>query len=269
MGKGGAIDIHKQLLLAISSQRIPRVDRVLDVGFRHGTGIHGMLKLIKKAADGTYHPKGFDEEEELQALLFLRLGGTRVADVAHRICGIPAVSTIRKRTMIPQITPSPSFPTSYEIGCNIAASFKAIHELLGVTTQNMLHAVIMFDEISVERRPRWDDKTNKVLGVCREHGQDTSLEFTSEQDLQTLWEELQCGKIHVAHEVGLPTSDTRHGHRINVHRSFIEGNSRCDRGSKPNITALQCASCPYLWKLQARDSQRPRWIDPGRSQCRK
>jgi len=34
-----------------------------------------MLKLIKKAADGTYHPKGFGEEEELQALLFLYLGG--------------------------------------------------------------------------------------------------------------------------------------------------------------------------------------------------
>jgi hypothetical protein len=216
VGKEGSIDIHKQLLLAISSQRIPRVDRVLHVGFHHGTGIHGMLKLIKKAAEGTYHPKGFDEEEELQALLFLRLGGARVADVAHRICGTPAVSTIRKRTIIPQITPSPSFPTSCEIGCNIAASFEAIHELLGATTQNMLHAVIMFDEISVERRPRWDDKTNKILGVCREHGQDTSLEFTSEEDLQTLWEELRCGKIHVAHEVGLPM--------VTVERSSIESN---------------------------------------------
>ena len=202
--KEGIIDIHKQLLLAISSQRIPRVDHVLRVGFRHGTGIHAMLEQIKRAADGAYHPKGFDEEEELQALLFLRLGGARVADVAHRIFGTPAVSTVRKRTIIPQITPSPSFPTSYEIGSNIAASFKPICELLGATTQNMLHAVIMFDEISVERRPRWDDKTNKILGVCREHGQDTSMEFSSEEDLQTLWEELRCGKIHLAHEVSLP-----------------------------------------------------------------
>jgi len=67
----------------------------------------------------------------------------------------------------------------------------------------MLHTVIMFDEISVERCPRWDDKTNKVLGVCHKHGQDTNLEFNSEDDLQTLWGELGCEKIHLAHEVHL------------------------------------------------------------------
>ena len=208
----GTIDIHKQLLLAISSQRIPQVDRVLQVGFRRGTGIHAMLRLIKKAAEGTYHPKGFNEEEDLQALLFLRLGGARVANVAHHIFGTPAVSTIRRRTIIPQIIASPSFPTSYEVGCNIAACFKAMCDVLGAPAQKMPHAVIMFDEISVEKRPRWDDKTNKILGVCREHGQETSLEFTSEEDLQTIWEELGCGKIHLAHEVRPP---------VHVHRSSI------------------------------------------------
>jgi len=40
--------------------------------------------------------------------------------------------------------------------------------------------------------------------VCRKHGQDTSLEFTSKEDLQAMWEELQSGKIHLAHEVRLP-----------------------------------------------------------------
>ena len=201
VGKEGTIDVHKQMLMAISSQRIPRIDRVLRIAFSQGTGIHAMLDLIKKAAKGTYHPKGFDEEEDLQALLFLRLGGARVADVAHRIFGTPGVSTIRTRTIIPQILASPSFPTSHEIGCNLDASFKAIRDILGASTQKILHAVIMFDEISVEARPCWDDKTNKILGVCREHGRHTSLEFTSEEDLQTLWEEVQCEKIHLAHEV--------------------------------------------------------------------
>jgi hypothetical protein len=68
----------------------------------------------------------------------------------------------------------------------------------------------MFDKLLTEKRPRWDDKSNKILGVCQEHGHDTSLEFTSEEDLQALWEELAAmayGKIHLAHEVsvdGLP-----------------------------------------------------------------
>lgn len=75
IGNEGIIDVHKQLLLAISSQRIPRIDHVLRVAFRRGTGIHSMLELVKRAAEGTYHPRGFDEAEDLQALLFLRLGG--------------------------------------------------------------------------------------------------------------------------------------------------------------------------------------------------
>jgi len=142
VGKQGAINVHKQLLLAISLQHIPHVDHVLHVGFRHGTSIHTMLELIKKAAEGTYHPKGFDKEEDLQALLFLCLGGVQVADVAHHIFGTPAVSTIRRRTIIPPILASPSFPTPNEIKWNITSSFKAISDILGMSTQKMLHASI-------------------------------------------------------------------------------------------------------------------------------
>jgi hypothetical protein len=72
----GIINIHKQMLLALSTQCIPQIDCVLWVGFKHGTGIHLMLEMIKKAVEGMYHPKGFDEEEDLQALLFLCLGST-------------------------------------------------------------------------------------------------------------------------------------------------------------------------------------------------
>ena len=200
-GKEGVLDDHKQMMVAISSQRIPRIDQVLRAGFRHGTGIHSMLELVKRAAEGTYHPKGFDEEDDLQALLFLRLGGARVADIAHHIFGTPSVSTIRTRTSVPQICPSPSFPTRYEIEHNTAASFEGLLDVLGVSANKQLHAVVMFDELSTEKRPRWDDKSNKILGICREHGCGTSLEFTSEEDLQTLWEELARGKIHLAHEV--------------------------------------------------------------------
>jgi hypothetical protein len=94
-GKEGVIEVHKQMLLALSMQRIPWIDRVLRVDFKNGAGIHTMLDLIKKAAEGTYHPKGFDKEEDLQALLFLHLGGAHIADITHRIFGTPSVSTIR------------------------------------------------------------------------------------------------------------------------------------------------------------------------------
>jgi len=149
-GKEGKIDIHKQLLLAILLQHITCVDQVLHVGFCHGISIYTMLELIKKAAEGMYHPNGFDEEEDLHVLLFLHLGSAQVTDVAHHIFGTPAASTIQRRTIIPQLIASPSFPTSHEIESNIAASFKAIRDILGASMQKVFHAVIMFDKISVE-----------------------------------------------------------------------------------------------------------------------
>lgn len=201
IGKEGIIDIHKQMLLALSTQRISRIDHVLRVGFRRGASIHSILETVKRAAAGTYHPKGYDEEDDLQALLFLRLGGARVADIAHHIFGTPSARTIRTRTTVPQIIPSPSFPTCDEIKRNIVASFEGLLDGLGISGQNMLHAVAVFDELAIEKRPRWDDKSNKVLGVCREHGKGTSLEFTTEEDLETLWDELGNERIHLAHEV--------------------------------------------------------------------
>jgi hypothetical protein len=201
VGQEGVIDVHKQMLLALSTQRIPRIDHVLRMGFKRGVGIHSMLETIKRAATGTYHPKGYNEEDDLHALLFLCLGGARVADIAHHIFGTPSARTIRTRTTVPQIIPSPSFPSCNEIQRNIVASFKGLLDGVSISGQKMLHAIAMFDELAIEKRPRWDDKSNKVLGICCEHERGTSPESTSEEDLETLWDELDGGKIHLAHEV--------------------------------------------------------------------
>ena len=90
LGKEGVIDMHKQILLALSTQHIPHIDYVLHIGFKRGAGIHSMLETIKRAAEGMYHPKGYNEEDNLQALLFLCLDGAHVADIAHHIFGTPS-----------------------------------------------------------------------------------------------------------------------------------------------------------------------------------
>jgi hypothetical protein len=57
----------------------------------------------------------------------------------------------------------------------------------------------MFNKLAIEKQQRWDDKSNKFLGVCCEHGYMTSLEFTSKDDLVMLWNELESGKIHLSY----------------------------------------------------------------------
>jgi hypothetical protein len=59
----------------------------------------------------------------------------------------------------------------------------------------------MFDEITVERRPRWDDATNQFLGVCREHGQSLGLEFCSLEEVEALCEAVGRNEVHLASEV--------------------------------------------------------------------
>ncbi|TFY81793.1 hypothetical protein EWM64_g2219, partial [Hericium alpestre] len=89
VGQNTSLDQHKQMLLALASEKIPRIDRVLRAGFNRNLGMSNMLDLVKRAAEGTYHPKSFDEKDDLQALLILRLGGGRVANIAHRMFGTP------------------------------------------------------------------------------------------------------------------------------------------------------------------------------------
>ncbi|KAK7037110.1 hypothetical protein R3P38DRAFT_2771124 [Favolaschia claudopus] len=58
----------------------------------------------------------------------------------------------------------------------------------------------MLDEIAIEGRPRYDDRTNMVVGVCRQHGHKLPLELGTEDDLNVLCKGIKDGKAHLARE---------------------------------------------------------------------
>ncbi|KAJ7753176.1 hypothetical protein B0H16DRAFT_1317014, partial [Mycena metata] len=51
----------------------------------------------------------------------------------------------------------------------------------------VVHQILMFDELALEQRIRWENKQNNFLGVCREHAHRASLQFNGEQDLEELF----------------------------------------------------------------------------------
>ena len=59
----------------------------------------------------------------------------------------------------------------------------------------------MFDEIAIEKRIRWDLKTNYFLGLCREHAHNTAMEFINEGNMEELFQVLDDGQVHHAGEV--------------------------------------------------------------------
>jgi hypothetical protein len=202
LSKATVLSDQKRLLMAIASGKVSRVDRVLSIGLRQKKGARGLLASYVAAAEGHYHPRSFTEEEDMKALLLWKLGGNRIAQINHRASGAPSVSYLRTRSTVPPIVPSHKYPTVQEVQTNVNAT---LHSVLDVVHSHIksevLHAVLMFDELATEKRIRWDPKTNFFLGVCRQHANKTSMEFTNEGDMEELFRCLDDGDVHYAAEV--------------------------------------------------------------------
>ncbi|KAF9042843.1 hypothetical protein BDZ89DRAFT_1201584 [Hymenopellis radicata] len=214
-GRARALSNHKRLLVAFRSGRVEGVDRIIRVGLKRGLGVKGLLGLYERAAMGAYRPQPYEESDYLRGLLLWRLGGNRVAKIAHRsLHQIPSLSTLRRNSTMPRIRPSYGAPTQVEIKSNIEAVLSPEELTASRKSGEVCHQVVMFDEISVEKRARWDDLTNYFLGQCREHGERVSLEFNGVDDMEELFRSFDCGDVHYASEatigaLGILTDNTR------------------------------------------------------------
>lgn len=160
-------------MLAIASGKDVNVSQLINIGLRQNRSIAAITRNDHAAAKGMYRPKSYTEEEDMKGLLLFKLGGSRVAGIAHCALGLPAVSTLQSRVTMPSLIPSHASPTPMEVMKNIEACFEGIQDVLD--GKHVVHQVAMFDEIATEKRLRWDENTNFFLGVCREHGMRTSL----------------------------------------------------------------------------------------------
>ena len=190
---------YERLVMAMGEGKVNRLDALIRAGLNRGLGVRGIIDLLDRARKGLYKPKSFTEEEMSRGLLFLRLGGARVASLAQRTLGAPAPSTLRHgstaTSTITSLSPSATFPTKSEIQRNIRAAFK------NFPGNSACGYVLMIDEIKVEERLRWDPSTNRILGLCREHTEHVGLDFCSMSDAKALVQAILCGEIHHASEV--------------------------------------------------------------------
>ncbi|KAJ7598326.1 hypothetical protein C8J56DRAFT_1091577 [Mycena floridula] len=215
VGKQGSLDDYKRFVMGLADGGYERVDRIVRAAMSRRLGIHSLQASYDRAAAGLYHPKNYTEKDDMRQLLNWRIGGTQMAEIAHRTgAALPGLSTIRGRSTVPIIIPSHSKPKPEEVTENVVSCFTGMDEVIGNQKTRVVHQVLMFDEIATERRPRWDSKTNKFLGVCREHGHKTALEFRNEKDLETLFDDLEKQQAHLASEatvgaIGMLGLDTR------------------------------------------------------------
>jgi hypothetical protein len=141
-----------------------------------------------------------DAREKALAVAMWRVGGGRLAEIGHRALGLPGLSTLRHNTVIRPLLPSAGRPRVEEIEYNIDACLDALPEEPEARPQ-ILHQCLIMDEVATEKRVRHDDRTNKVVGVCRPHGYLLPLDLQTEKDLETLCDGLREEKAHIAGEV--------------------------------------------------------------------
>ncbi|KAJ7930975.1 hypothetical protein B0H13DRAFT_1858209 [Mycena leptocephala] len=182
-GKIAELDLHKQFMMAIATSDEPRISQLIRAGLNNGESI------------------GFTPDDYMVGLCVLRLGGARLADLLHRALGLPGLTTLRKNSVIRPLRASPAMPTVLEIQANIDAYTAG--EAIPSGPPNIVHRVLMLDEIAVEKRARWDDKTNMILGGCREHTKPSYLEFSDLDDATTFFERLDHNEFHLASEVSI------------------------------------------------------------------
>ncbi|KAJ7700182.1 hypothetical protein B0H16DRAFT_1441414 [Mycena metata] len=204
VAKIAELDVHKQLMMAIASGEVTRVVPLLQAGINNGESARALLERFYRACvdvyrEGpTYNPKGFTSDEYMVGICVLRLGGARLADILHRALGLPGLTTLRKHAIIRPLRASPALPTVEEIEENIDAYTDG--EEMPTGPPRIVHRVIMLDKIAVERRARWDDKTNMILGACREHASKVPLEFVNMDDAIQFFEAVTNDEVHLATE---------------------------------------------------------------------
>jgi len=190
--------------MAIASGKAQRVVHVISVGLLQNKGARGLLASVLAAAQGHYRPKSYTED--MKVLLIWRLSGNRVTGIYQKSMGGPSVSHLRSRSIVPTIIPSHVQPTMDEVKANVNASLESMQDIIHRQIRgNVMHTIVMFDELATEKRICWDPKTNYFLGVCRQHAHRTSMEFINEGDLEEMFRHIESvnksEKVHYASEV--------------------------------------------------------------------
>ncbi len=250
-GRAAALDDYKRLVMQIGNGNYNNVERLIRVALKRGKGIRTILEMYEAAVRGLYRPKSFTEEEEMLGILFWRLGGIRLAEIAHRALGLPGMTTLRQNSTISPILPSYGLPSVVEIEKNIVACFDSLLPILDSLDQRVVHQILMFDEIAIEKRIRWDSKTNYFLGVCREHSSEVDLEFSSCDMMKEVNKSIDDGRVHY-------TSEVFFSHTVYLFKpcsTMILNVGHCWRimPSEWRYTPSHCSTNFGLWYLQEGD----------------
>jgi hypothetical protein len=147
--KAVTLEDHKQLVLAISSVRVERVAPLIQAALKNGAGIGTIIQQYERVVEKLYKPKGYTNEDIMQSIVLLQLGGACVATFAHRSLALPSPTTIQRNTILLTLVVSLSTPSLADIEVNILSCYSAFNSVRPSDKNTIIHQVLMLDELAV------------------------------------------------------------------------------------------------------------------------
>lgn len=191
-----SLEAHKRLVLCLSENDVPRLRQLLKVALQNGRSIHYVIDKIHEAIMGLYRARGYTEKDVDLGCLILRIGGPRLLHALRQVYGLPSVSFLYQKKI-------PTFKA-----CSGAFSSEVlranIDQMIGESPEHSRCLwVLMWDEVSAEKRLRWNAADNLLYGLCREHGHRVSLEFNAVEDVEAVYRATQQDVVHMCCEVSV------------------------------------------------------------------
>ena len=190
-----ALGMYRRLVLTISSNNIPRINKLLAVALKSGYSVTKILEMVAASIDGKYTAKGFDDKDlDLQNLAHL-LGGGRLVYALQKATGAPSLTTIRRVKHMPRFQCTHGLFKQSIVENNIASmvssyDFDDCPPLI----------IVMSDEVAIEPTPSVDLRTNEITGICCEHADKVSLLVTSHEVPGEVRAKVDSGVAHLASE---------------------------------------------------------------------
>ncbi|KAJ6608544.1 hypothetical protein B0H10DRAFT_1955319 [Mycena sp. CBHHK59/15] len=164
------------ICLAVSKGDIPRIHSITSNHFENGGSIFSLMEKLGRAVNHAFQDQSYTLADHQRLYLFLKLGGTAAAELAHRTMGLPSINAAKRHIASVPLIASPKGPTMDEMTHNLKVSYPSPHPK-PLDRSRGPGFQMMIDEIKVEARMRWYAPLNQILGICREHSKVYELEF--------------------------------------------------------------------------------------------
>ena len=187
----------QELLQLLAESDVPRARQLLARCLREGRSYEFIIHQVHQAIQGLYNPKSFDHSDFQVALLVHRLGSRKLLYALSKSKGLCSRSSLYDQYLV-------NLPR-FECCALQQDAHRCIHENLSrfVYTQPCTERcmwLFIIDDVAVDERLRWDEWTNKIVGICREHSAELDVTFDGTEVLDRIKAAIERGEVHYGSE---------------------------------------------------------------------